>query len=30
VLFTSVILIFFSQTPLWAALKTRLFGKATS
>jgi putative tricarboxylic transport membrane protein len=27
VLFTAVILIFASQTPLWTALKTKLFGK---
>lgn len=29
-LFAAVILIFVSQTPLWAAMKKRLFGKAAS
>ena len=29
-LFTAVILIFVSQTPVWTAAKTRLFGKASS
>ena len=29
-LFTAVILIFASQTPLWTAAKTRLFGKVTT